>query len=107
MLFRCVVGIMLFVSLLHSVAAMAMAYNWTITNYGNARIVDKAQLAFTLDVPIDGIAAFFTQAFFAERVWLISGKKKVIPIIILSLTSIQLGWSFACYANGVATDHVA
>ena len=103
---------MLFVSLFHSIAAMAMAYNWSITSYGNARIIEKAQLAFTLDVPIDGIAAFFCQCFFAERsvlssssitvadlllildvirVWLISGKKRIIPSIILALTSIQLG----------------
>ena len=79
------IGFLSFLSLFHSAAAMHMAYNWTITNYGNPAIIQKAQLAFTLDVPIDGIAAFFCQCFFAERYVLLSSSFLLIPFSSLRL----------------------
>ncbi|KAM0748598.1 hypothetical protein T439DRAFT_327862 [Meredithblackwellia eburnea MCA 4105] len=89
------VAVLLMLDLLGTVGAAFQAFVLTVKEWGNVAFLtrDRSPFGFNINPIITGIVAAIVQLFYAYRVWVVSGRKRVIPIIICILTFIQFGFA--------------
>lgn len=72
-----------------SILAMVDAFHWFVYNFGNTTALSDLSMA-GIDGPIlDGIIALIVQSVYCWRIWVLSGRKVVLPGII-ALVSFSL-----------------
>ncbi|KAK4054027.1 hypothetical protein OIO90_003672 [Microbotryomycetes sp. JL221] len=95
---KALVSSLLVLDTFHSACCCHTVYYYAVTNFANPQALIGAPWTFGVDPCLVGTIASACQVFFAYRVWIIS-KKCTLPIIILTLSAIQLGFSFG--ATGI------
>ena len=69
-----------------------------MTNYGKVEILETSPATFSLEPAITAVVASIVHAYFANKVYLLS-KSKTIPILIIFVSCIQLGWGVGASAE--------
>ncbi|KAF8148391.1 hypothetical protein B0H34DRAFT_802933 [Crassisporium funariophilum] len=83
-----------FFELAHCISICHSLYYLTINQYGNPKALIKPPHTLFLAIVFSGVIGPVVQAFFAERVRVVSGKL-IIPIICWTLSAVRLGMSAA------------
>lgn len=94
-----------FVAYLHTGTSIATIYIMVVHNFGNVAQFASCPWPFALDPITTAIIAFIAQAFFSYRVYIISGRKMLLPGFILLLTLLQL--AIGAYCTAFAFAHPA
>ncbi|KAL8283275.1 hypothetical protein RQP46_005685 [Phenoliferia psychrophenolica] len=76
-----------------SFCAAFSAYYFSISKWGDQAALSRAPLSLGLNPPIAGLCAIIVQTFYAYRVWVVGGKRKLFPILITILAVVQLAFS--------------
>ncbi|KAI0353737.1 hypothetical protein OH77DRAFT_1427013 [Trametes cingulata] len=83
---------------LHAALSCHAAYYWLVTNYGNPVALNNsvwsADAALAVAVR-NGVLVFTTHCFFCYRVWIVGGRRVIIPgiILVLALGAWGLDWA--------------
>lgn len=96
-----VAGVWIF-EVLHAIFECHAIYFYLVQNFNNIPGLDITSWSATMTLAITGILIFIVHLFFAWRVYVLSGRKKVIPVIIIGfavahsgMTWVVVGQSFA------------
>ncbi|KAF5354110.1 hypothetical protein D9756_007312 [Leucocoprinus leucothites] len=82
---RGVVYSLFFLDAAQSILAMVDAFHWFVYNFGNADALSDLSMA-GIDGPfLDGIIAFMVQLVYCWRIWVLSRRRLVLPMIIALL----------------------
>ncbi|SCV74792.1 BQ2448_7821 [Microbotryum intermedium] len=79
----------------HSAFCCMTIYWWTVTHYANPVVLFTSPWTFTVDPAMTAIATIICQTFFAYRVYVISGRKWLVPMLIMMLSVLQFGFGVA------------
>ncbi|SCZ98036.1 BZ3500_MvSof-1268-A1-R1_Chr3-3g06534 [Microbotryum saponariae] len=79
----------------HSAFCCMTIYWWAVTHYTNPAVLSVSPWTFTVDPAVTAIATIICQAFFAYRVYVISGRKIFVPVLIMTLSVLQFGFGVA------------
>lgn len=68
-----------------------MSYTFTVTNFGNYANLSRPPALFCIGATITGIFTFVTQLYYSRQVYVISSRKKLLPIVIITLALVSFG----------------
>ncbi|KAH7926935.1 hypothetical protein BV22DRAFT_1194027 [Leucogyrophana mollusca] len=103
---RCVVWLLLVLDCLSSSFAMAMTYNYLVTNFANVEAIAYTNLGITPYPVLTGITAFVVQCFFAWRIRVLTGNTLLASVIAL-LSCVQLLASIGTMIGGIIVKEFA
>ncbi|KAK0458975.1 uncharacterized protein EV420DRAFT_343673 [Desarmillaria tabescens] len=97
---KATVWLLLLLDLLSSSFAMAMTYNYLVTNFGNIPAIQVTNTGIDPYPLLTGITALVVQTFFAWRIHVLT-KNKLLAIIIAALSIIQMLASLGTMIGGL------
>jgi hypothetical protein len=69
--------------------ASASQYFWTITGWGDVEAINVSTTQYPVSFLLTGLVALIVQSCYAYRIYIVSGRKLYLPIIIMLLTLAQ------------------
>ncbi|GAA5894825.1 hypothetical protein JCM8208_006080 [Rhodotorula glutinis] len=78
------------IGMAHTAICCHTVYTWTVSEYGNFAALALAPVPFAWGPFLTGLAAIIVQCFYAWRVFVVSGRKIFIPVLICAVAL----WSF-------------
>jgi hypothetical protein len=66
-----------------------------VDNFGNVTKLALAPTTYSIEPIFSGITASIVQSYYGYRLYMVSGRKKIFPVIIGILSLAQLGFAFA------------
>ncbi|KAM0746472.1 hypothetical protein T439DRAFT_139422 [Meredithblackwellia eburnea MCA 4105] len=99
-LYQYSVAFLYLVAVLHTTTACYSTYERFVLNYANPEFLLVAGWSFTTGASLTGITAFIVQSWYAYRVYVVSGRKKLLPAVILLFSFASVGFSIACTVVG-------
>ncbi|KAH9834503.1 uncharacterized protein C8Q71DRAFT_145094 [Rhodofomes roseus] len=79
----------------HAVLLAMAYYHYTVTNFGDYVALQKDYWSLSVQVGVGAVAGFLVQSFFAFRLYRLSERRIIIPIVICALALFQLASSTA------------
>ncbi|KAF9064557.1 hypothetical protein BDP27DRAFT_1270145 [Rhodocollybia butyracea] len=98
-LLKIFVGFLWTVDTLHVAFLATFYYSYTVTNFGDYVFLSKVNWALSSQTLVADIITISVQTFFAYRVYILSNKKLIIPIIIFILALGQLALAIVYVAK--------
>lgn len=84
---------LLVLDVLHTAISCRTIYFFGVTRWGDPTALVHSPWSFSIEPSFTGIAASVVQGFYAYRVWIISARKPIIPVLIAIGSAIQLGFA--------------
>ncbi|GAA5839663.1 hypothetical protein JCM9279_005133 [Rhodotorula babjevae] len=81
------------IGMAHTAGCCHTVYTWTVSEYGNFAALALAPVPFAWGPFLTGLAAFIVQCFYAWRVFVVSGRKLFVPLLICSIALVQLAFA--------------
>ncbi|KAH8917070.1 hypothetical protein BT69DRAFT_676708 [Atractiella rhizophila] len=98
---KAVVGVLAFLNTLHVIFTSHNLYHWTVIKFGHLEEFNIVPFSYGANFGVLGLTTAIVQIWYASRIYVLSGRKKIFPIIVTFLAIFQLGWSFgAMIRNG-------
>lgn len=89
---KCMVHFLFFLDTFHSISAIYMAWNYTVTNYDNPSALSVADWPYTFTPIGTAAAALVTQVFLGYRIWRLSESATLYAmVIVMAFPSFVLG----------------
>ncbi|GAA5901551.1 DUF6534 domain-containing protein [Sporobolomyces salmoneus] len=79
----------------HTAICIVTIWDWCVANYGDVEHLLVSPWSFAVDPVIVGVIAATCQTFYAYRVWIVGKRKWLLPICILTLSAVSLGFAIA------------
>ncbi|TFY57464.1 hypothetical protein EVG20_g8541 [Dentipellis fragilis] len=86
---KSIVGLLLFLDCLSSAFAMAMTYNYLVTNFANPPAIAVTNIGIDPYPLLTGVTSLVVQCFFAWRI-LVLTKSRLLSLVIMILSVIQM-----------------
>ncbi|KDE06333.1 hypothetical protein MVLG_03371 [Microbotryum lychnidis-dioicae p1A1 Lamole] len=80
---------------MHSAFCCMTIYWWAVTHYTDPAVLSISPWTFTVDPAVTATATIICQAFFAYRIYVISGRSFFVPVLIMTLSVLQFGFGVA------------
>jgi len=87
------VFILTVIDILHTIMSSYTVYHWCVTHFGDVTVLVSSPWSFTYECGLTGIATIIVQAFFAYRVWAISGHSLILPGLISFFSLVSFGFA--------------
>ncbi|ORY73604.1 hypothetical protein BCR35DRAFT_326072 [Leucosporidium creatinivorum] len=102
--YRFIVYGLFFIDLFHSAMCCHTIYVWSITSWGNPAGLVHMPWTFYVEPSIVGIVTIICQSFYAYRVYIVSGRRFLVPSVILLLSFISMGFGIGTTGFAVAIN---
>ncbi|KAL5524111.1 hypothetical protein ACEPAG_8284 [Sanghuangporus baumii] len=87
------VVVLLLLDVAHVICIMTTLYHYLIRNFGNNKELEVLVPSLALTVGLTGTITFFAQSFFTWRVWKLSKKSIIAPVIfVFQIARLTSGW---------------
>lgn len=100
-MYRGAVYSLMVLGLAHTGTSIATVYLMDVHGFGMLEQFAFCPSWFAVDPLLTAMIAGITQSFFSYRVYIVSGRRKVLPAFILVLTALQLGKSFITHLQAI------
>ncbi|GAA5907188.1 DUF6534 domain-containing protein [Sporobolomyces salmoneus] len=77
----------------HTAVSIYTIWDWCVANYGDVQHLLVSPWSFAVDPIMVGIVAFTCQGFYAYRVWVVGKRQPVIPVLVVVLAFLSLGFA--------------
>ncbi|GAA5891234.1 hypothetical protein JCM5296_006871 [Sporobolomyces johnsonii] len=76
----------------HTALSIRTMWTYAVSGWGQPAVLSRIPWSFALDPLFTALVAAVVQCFYCYRVYLVSNRKLVLPILIGALTAFQLAW---------------
>lgn len=83
-------------------AAVATPYKWIVTSYGDPTALASPPWTFKIELGLTGTVSTVVQLFFAHRIYMLLGRRRGLPGLVVLLAFAQ--WSLALATMGKAFE---
>ncbi|KAL8276673.1 hypothetical protein RQP46_010941 [Phenoliferia psychrophenolica] len=81
------------ISLVHTVTIGYSIYDRVVLHFGDLSYLPLAGWSFDIGCTLTGLTTLIVQAWYAWRVFIISGRSKVVPVLILACSLLSFGFA--------------
>ncbi|BGP43800.1 hypothetical protein JCM10449v2_007857 [Rhodotorula kratochvilovae] len=87
------VSVLKAIGMAHTAICCHTIYLWTVSEYGNLYFLAKCPIPFAWGPLLTGLTAFLVQCFYAWRVFVVSSRRSLIPLLIGVIALVQLAFA--------------
>ncbi|KIK02541.1 hypothetical protein K443DRAFT_96699 [Laccaria amethystina LaAM-08-1] len=91
---RLLVGAVMAFDTIHQILITHTVYIYTISNWGNSKILGRLVWSMLVEVLFNGFTAFLVQSFLAMRVWRLSNRNPWLTLLVCLLIAGEFGAPF-------------
>ncbi|KAI5479389.1 hypothetical protein MNV49_003723 [Pseudohyphozyma bogoriensis] len=98
--YKVMVAFLFGLSAFHTITVSNSLYDTIINHYGNVPYLDVAPWSVTVGATLTGLTTTIAHAFFSWKVYIVSGRNVLLPVIIMALSLVSTGFAIACTVVG-------